>query len=151
MPKKRKAPVADKRALAFAVQHKYRSFPVLRVVSVVAGNVLDLTLDLGFTLFKKERVQLSGIDAPGIRTKAIEEKQLGHRAKEALREMVDRAAGLEFVVDGKDASGRTTGVLFERDARTSVNQALMDGGFVWSVHDEVKDLDMLRALQGDEV
>ena len=54
MPKQKKATTGNKRALAYAVHNKYRAFPVLQVSKVIDGNTIDMVLDLGFTLFKKE-------------------------------------------------------------------------------------------------
>jgi len=140
---------ANKRALAFAVRNKYRAFPVFHVSQVLSGDTADVTLDLGFTLFKRERVVLSGIVAPSLRTKSAEEKMLADKAKNELEKLLLTSHKLECVVDGKDKSGRTTGVLFSSEGE-SINEQLMNQGFVWSVEDGAKDLDMLRVLQGSE-
>lgn len=149
MPKSKKGKPGIKRALDFAVKHKFRAFPVFHVGQVTSGDVVDLTLDLGFTLFKQERVALSGIVAPSIRTKGVEEKALAEKAKTELGRLLNAADQLECVVDGKDKNGRTTGVLFGKVGE-SLNDQLMNGGFVWSIVDETKDLGMLRILQGSD-
>lgn len=149
MPKSKKYKPANKRALAFAVKNKFRAYPIFHIGQVVSGDVVDLTLDLGFTLFKRERVALSGIVAPAIRTKGAEEKVLAEKAKAELERLLTCSEQLECVVDGKDKNGRTTGVLFSK-AGESINEQLMNGGFVWSVVDAAKDLEMLRVLQGSD-
>jgi micrococcal nuclease len=148
MPKRVKARAANKRALTFAVRHKYRAYPVLGVPCVHAGDVAELTLDLGFSLSKREKVALSGVIAPSQRTQSAEEKQLARNAKKALVALLDKSCELECVVDGKDKTGRTTGVLFSGEAPLSINEQLMNGGFVWSTADERRDLEMLQTLQG---
>jgi len=148
MPKSKHNRPGNKRAIAFAVKNQYRAFPVFHVNTVSSGEVVDLTLDLGFTLFKKERIALSGIVAPSMRTQSVEEKALGEKAKAALEQLLDSASQLECVVDGKDKNGRTTGVLFGKDG-PSINEQLMNSGFVWSIVDETRDLGMLRVLQGN--
>ena len=44
---------------------------------VVDGDTVDISIDLGFDLTKKERVRLAGIDTPETRTKDTKEKELG--------------------------------------------------------------------------
>ena len=44
---------------------------------VLDGDTIDVTIDLGFDLFKKERVRIAGVDTPEKRTRDLEEKELG--------------------------------------------------------------------------
>ena len=44
-------------------------YAVKEVVKVVDGDTIDIIIDLGFDLSKKERVRLAGIDAPESRTR----------------------------------------------------------------------------------
>ena len=82
--------------------YEYR---VLRIEKVVDGDTVDIVIDLGFSLTKKERVRLSGIDTPETRTKDLEEKELGMDAKNFLTRRLDDAVGYNLVVktekDGK--------------------------------------------------
>ena len=150
MPKSnRKGKQVNKRAVLFAVKNKFRSFPILHISQVYSGDIVELTLDLGFGIFKKERIGLSGIVAPSIRTKSAEEKQLGDLAKHELTKLLNNSDNLECVIDGKDSVGRFTGVLYDSGPVT-INERLMNGGFVWSVVDSSKELEMLRILQGSE-
>ena len=59
-------------------------YKVKEVVKVVDGDTIDVVIDLGFDLFKKERVRLAGIDTPESRTRDLEEKKLGLEAKKYL-------------------------------------------------------------------
>ena len=54
--------------------YEYR---VKEVVRVIDGDTVDLILDLGFGLFKKERVRIAGVDTPEKRTRNLKEKSLG--------------------------------------------------------------------------
>ena len=60
-------------------------YKIKEVVKVVDGDTIDIIIDLGFDLTKKERVRLAGIDTPESRTKDLEEKELGLEAKEFLQ------------------------------------------------------------------
>ena len=46
------------------------------------GDTVDVILDLGFGLFKKERCRIAGIDTPEKRTRNLKEKKLGLDATE---------------------------------------------------------------------
>jgi len=53
------------------------NFRVTEINRVLDGDTIDVTIDLGFDLFKKERVRIAGVDTPEKRTRDLEEKALG--------------------------------------------------------------------------
>ena len=53
------------------------NFRVISIDKVVDGDTIDVTIDLGFDLYKKERVRIAGVDTPEKRTRNLEEKALG--------------------------------------------------------------------------
>lgn len=54
---------------------------------VVDGDTVDVDIDLGFNNWMiNKRVRLVGIDAPGIRTKDLVEKEFGHAAMDFVIE-----------------------------------------------------------------
>ena len=53
------------------------NFRVIEINRVLDGDTIDVTIDLGFDLFKKERVRVAGVDTPEKRTRNLEEKALG--------------------------------------------------------------------------
>ena len=64
------------------------NFRVTEINRVVDGDTIDVTIDLGFDLYKKERVRIAGVDTPEKRTKDLEEKALtrcNQLMKEKLR------------------------------------------------------------------
>lgn len=151
MPRTKKHKRGNKHALAFAVRHKYRAYPVARVVKVWSADQIDLVLDLGFGICKQERIRMSGIVAPSIRTKSVEEKEMGELARVKLIELTTQATCMECVVDGQETTtGRCTGVLFDSSNTTSLNEQLVNLGFVWHARDADCDLEILRTLQGME-
>jgi micrococcal nuclease len=58
-----------------------------RLDRVVDGDTIDLMIDLGFSVFIKQRIRLKNIDAPEIRTRDLEEKARGIAAKERVEEL----------------------------------------------------------------
>ena len=61
------------------------NFRVVEINRVVDGDTIDVTIDLGFDLFKKERVRVAGVDTPEKRTRDLEEKELGIEATNWLQ------------------------------------------------------------------
>ncbi len=53
------------------------NFRVTEIVKVVDGDTIDVVIDLGFDIYKHERVRIAGIDTPEKRTRDLEEKALG--------------------------------------------------------------------------
>ena len=56
------------------------NFRVVEINRVLDGDTIDVTIDLGFDLYKKERVRVAGVDTPEKRTRDLEEKELGIHA-----------------------------------------------------------------------
>ena len=52
------------------------NFRVIEINRVLDGDTIDVTIDLGFDLYKKERVRVAGVDTPEKRTRDLEEKAL---------------------------------------------------------------------------
>jgi len=64
------------------------NFRVVEINRVLDGDTIDVTIDLGFDLYKKERVRVAGVDTPEKRTRDLEEKALGYDATNWLKEEV---------------------------------------------------------------
>ena len=62
-----------------------------KINRVVDGDTIDVTIDLGFDLAKKERVRIAGVDTPEKRTRDKEEKVLGLDATNWMKEKLDAA------------------------------------------------------------
>jgi micrococcal nuclease len=52
-------------------------YTITKVEKVVDGDTLDVLFDVGFSMFRKERIRLLGIDTPETRTNNEEEKKIG--------------------------------------------------------------------------
>ena len=79
------------------------NFRVTEINRVLDGDTIDVTIDLGFDLFKKERVRVAGVDTPEKRTRNLEEKALGVDATNWLKQKLeDTIAG-----DGDELTVRT--------------------------------------------
>ena len=114
------------------------NFRVTEINRVLDGDTIDVTIDLGFDLYKKERVRIAGVDTPEKRTRDLEEKALGIDATEWLK------AKLESTLDGDDELsirtelvggvgkyGRLLGWLYIGDADLSLNEQMIEQGYAW--------------------
>ena len=84
---------------------------VKSVDRVVDGDTVDISIDLGFSLTKKERVRLAGIDTPESRTKDLAEKKMGYQAKDFLEMHLMEAKRLTVKTEKDGKYGRMLGWL----------------------------------------
>ena len=60
-----------------------------KLVRVVDGDTIDVTIDLGFDVSVKKRVRFEGINAPESRTRDLKEKALGLAAKDRVKAILE--------------------------------------------------------------
>ena len=132
------------------------NFRVIEINRVVDGDTIDVTIDLGFDLYKKERVRVAGVDTPEKRTKDEEEKALGYDATHWLEDKLTGAiAGDDDLiirtelVGGMGKYGRLLGWLYIGDAELSLNEQMITEGYAWSYDGgtKQKDFEELREIR----
>ena len=129
---------------------------VKSVDRVVDGDTIDIIIDLGFDLTKKERVRLAGIDTPEKRTKNPKEKEMGYQATEFLEMHLMEASKLTVKTEKEGKCGRMLGWLYKSEEDTmSINQIMIDKGYAWAYDGgtKVRNLEDLLAKRenGDGV
>ena len=126
-------------------------YAVKEVVRVVDGDTVDVIFDLGFSLFKKERVRLAGIDTPESRTRNLEEKAMGLEAKDRVVYKLTSAEQIVCQTEKEGKYGRILGWLYLDGASGSLNQELIDEGFAWEYDGgrKTKDLNELKERRKD--
>jgi len=93
---------------------------------VVDGDTLDCTLDLGFDVkLHKQRVRLAGIDTAESRTRNLEEKALGLKAKERLIELCSGTFKVKSL--GKGKYGRILGIPYTKDGEDICQKLINEG------------------------
>ena len=81
-----------------------------KLARVVDGDTLDALVDLGFDVWIKRRIRLSGIDAYESRTRDKKEKVKGLAAKARLKEVLERNEGqFSLISHGVGKYGRCLG------------------------------------------
>ena len=129
------------------------NFRVVTVDKVLDGDTIDVTIDLGFDLFKKERVRVAGVDTPEKRTRDLEEKELGIHATNWLKEKLEDvlAGDDELIVrtelhGGVGKYGRLLGWLYVGDEELSLNEQMIHQGYAHAYDGGTKNMD-LEALR----
>ena len=132
------------------------NFRVVEINRVVDGDTIDVTIDLGFDLSKKERVRVAGVDTPEKRTRDLEEKALGIDATNWLKEKLEGAIDGEDdlvirteLVGGMGKYGRLLGWLYIGDSTVSLNEQMIDEGYAWGYDGGTKnkDFESLREIR----
>ena len=115
------------------------NFRVIKINKVVDGDTIDVTIDLGFDLFKKERVRVAGVDTPEKRTRDLDEKALGIDATNWIKEKLEGAIEGDDdlvirteLVGGVGKYGRLLGWLYIGDGELSLNEQMIAEGYAWS-------------------
>ena len=129
------------------------NFRVVKINRVVDGDTIDVTIDLGFDLYKKERVRVAGVDTPEKRTKNLEEKALGIDAtgwlKAKLEETIKGDEELTVRTElkgGVGKYGRLLGWLYVGDDTVSLNEQMITEGYAHAYDGGTKNMD-LEALR----
>ena len=110
-----------------------------KIDKVLDGDTIDVTIDLGFDLYKKERVRIAGVDTPEKRTRDLEEKELGIHATNWLKEKLEGAISGDDdlvirteLVGGTGKYGRLLGWCYIGDAELSLNEQMITEGYAWA-------------------
>ena len=116
------------------------NFRVTKIDKVLDGDTIDVTIDLGFDLYKKERVRIAGVDTPEKRTRDLEEKELGIDATNWLKKKLEDTIagdGDELTIrteleGGVGKYGRLLGWLYINEEEVSLNEQMITEGYAWA-------------------
>ena len=107
----------------------------VKITRVVDGDTVDGMVDLGFSIYRKIRIRLYGMNAPESRTRDLEENAKGLKAKDRLIEILDENDNEVMLKShGVGKFGRCLGELFynktivDVDIKTSINNQLITEG-----------------------
>ena len=122
---------------------------MIKIDKVLDGDTIDVTIDLGFDLYKKERVRVAGVDTPEKRTRNLEEKALGIDATNWLKkELEDVLAGDDELIvrtelhGGVGKYGRLLGWLYIGDEPVSLNEQMITQGYAHAYDGGTKDMNL---------
>jgi len=100
-----------------------------KVISVYDGDTITVDIDLGFNLWlHNEKLRLSGINAPEIRTKNKDEKKRGFMARDYLKSIIDQKQILiKTLRDKKGKYGRYIAEIYYKGE--NINDKLVKNGY----------------------
>lgn len=120
-------------------------YEILKVERVVDGDTIDVLFDLGFEVFRRERVRLQGVDTPESVTKNLKEKKLGLETKTFVSEWCGKQKRLiaQTSKDEGDKFGRFLARI--RGDTECLNEILVRDGWAWAYDGgkKVKDFAVL--------
>ena len=121
-------------------------YAVKEIVKIIDGDTVDIVIDLGFDLSKKERVRLAGIDTPESRTRDTEEKVFGLEAKAYLKTRLEGSEKLVVRTEKDGKYGRMLGWFYCSDVESSINNEMIEKGYAWEYDGGKKDKNLQDLL-----
>jgi len=107
--------------------HEYH---IDEVKKVTDGDTITVVLDLGFGIFKTERMRLENVDTPESMTSDLREKALGMAAKEFVKGWLAGQSSLWCKTSKDDKYGRTLALVYG-DGGACINDILIERGLAW--------------------
>jgi len=103
-------------------------YKIKKINRVIDGDTVDVDIDLGFSITITHRVRLKDIDAAETRTKDLEEKAEGIKARLWLEKELSRKG--EWIIDTtkEDKYGRILGTLYLVGDPVTVNERMLNEG-----------------------
>ena len=111
-------------------------YKVKEVLRVIDGDTVDITIDLGFDLTKKERVRVAGVDTPEKRTRCKREKQLGYDATHFAETWFAEGGDITVKTSKDGKYGRMLGYFWRGEE--CFNTQLVELGYAFEYWGETK-------------
>ena len=109
-----------------------------KLVRVVDGDTVDALIDVGFDIWFKKRIRFKGVDTWESRTRNLEEKALGLKAKARTKELLESVSSksgyFRLKSYGTGKYGRVLGELFVMDKegkQWNINETLISEGHAY--------------------
>ena len=109
-----------------------------KLVKVVDGDTVDALIDVGFDIWFKKRIRFKGIDTWESRTRNLEEKALGLKAKARTKELLESVSSksgyFRLKSHGVGKNGRVLGEIFIEDKdgkQLNINKTLISEGHAY--------------------
>ena len=105
-------------------------YKIKKIKRIIDGDTIDIDIDLGFNLTISHRVRLKGINAAETRTKDLEEKAEGIKARLWLEKELAREGEWIIETHKEDKYGRILGTLYLVGDSVTVNEKMLTEGIV---------------------
>ena len=124
-------------------KYNYRA----KLVRVVDGDTVDALIDVGFDIWFKKRIRFKGVDTWESRTRNLEEKALGLKAKARTKELLEKVSSksgyFRLKSYGLGKYGRVLGEIFIMDnegKQWNINETLIKEGHAYKYEGGKKKL-----------
>jgi endonuclease YncB( thermonuclease family) len=121
-------------------------YEIREVTKVVDGDTIDVVFDVGFSMFRKERIRLNGIDTPESVTSDVTEKKLGLESKQFLQMWLSRQTKIRAKTTKDDKYGRILAEVYGDDG-VCVNRLMVEKGYAWDYDGGTKHKDFAILLE----
>ena len=103
-------------------------YKIKKITRVIDGDTVDVDIDLGFGITLSHRVRLKGINAAETRTKDLEEKAEGIKARLWLEKELSREG--EWIIETykEEKYGRMLGTLYLVGDSVTLNEKMLNEG-----------------------
>jgi len=103
-------------------------YKIKTIKKIVDGDTIDVDIDLGFGITLSHKVRLKGINAAETKTKNLEEKAEGVKARLWLEKELSREG--KWIIDTykEDKYGRILGTLYLVGDPVTVNERMLNEG-----------------------
>lgn len=121
----------------------------IKVQKVIDGDTIDVLFDVGFNMFREERIRLAGIDTPETASKDKREKSMGIEAKVFVAEWLRGKKNLRAKTTKDDKYGRILAHIYDEEGKC-LNEEIVAKGYAWRYDGttKVKDYDALLEQRG---
>jgi len=116
-------------------------YNVKEFIKFIDGDTVDIVLDLGFGVYRRERIRLNRINTPELNSKNELEKKLALEAKEYVSIWLVNQKQVKIKTFKDDKYGRLLGE-FYGDNDICLNDHLIDKGYAWEYFGDVKNTDL---------
>jgi micrococcal nuclease len=103
-------------------------YKIKKINRVIDGDTIDVDIDLGFSITISHRVRLKNIDAAETRTKDLEEKAEGIKARLWLEKELAREGEWIIETHKEDKYGRILGTLYFVGDSITLNERMLNEG-----------------------
>lgn len=123
-------------------------YKIKTIHNVIDGDTVDADIDLGFNITLRQKIRLTEINAPEIRTLDEQVKKYGMRAKEKLQEYISTGEG-ELIVatlkpNSEEKYGRILGTIYKEGQNLTASEYMLSNKYAWYYSDKVKESDLSK-------
>jgi micrococcal nuclease len=121
-------------------------YTVKEIIKIVDGDTVDIVLDLGFDVYRRERVRLNRIDTPESNSKNEVEKKLAIEAKDFVSTWMINQKQIRIKTLKDDKYGRLLGEFYGNDD-VCLSDLLIEKGYAWAYNGGTKNKDLNILLE----